>query len=70
MKEKITEEIEKEVEALREQTMPSLKDLRELIYNVRENVDHIYAPLFVTQGSLDTLLILNRQLLFMNNANR
>ena len=48
--------IEREVAALREQTMPSLPDLRELIYNVSENVEQIYSPLFVTQGTLDTVI--------------
>ena len=48
--------IEQEVAALRRQTMPSLSELRELIYEVRENVDHIYAPLFVVQGSLDDVI--------------
>ena len=33
-----------------------LTELRELIYDVRENVDHIYSPLFVTQGTLDTVI--------------
>lgn len=53
---KSKEVIEEEVEKLRGQTMPSLKDLRELIYDVRENVDHIYAPTLVTQGSLDDVI--------------
>lgn len=48
--------IEQEVASLRRQTMPSLSELRELIYEVRENVDHIYAPLFVVQGSLDDVI--------------
>ena len=30
--------------------MPSLADLRALIYDVRDHVDHIYAPLFVVQA--------------------
>ncbi|KXH79266.1 carboxylesterase [Sporosarcina sp. HYO08] len=53
---KDAEEIEKEVNALRDQTMPSLKDLRELVYTVRDHVDHIYAPLLVVQGSLDDVI--------------
>ena len=36
---------------------------------VREHVDHIYAPLFVTQGRKDKLLILILQTLFMNKQN-
>ena len=50
------ETIEKEMEALRQQEMPSLKELRELVYDVRDHVDHIYAPLFVVQGSLDNVI--------------
>jgi len=53
---KDAETIKQEVEALRGQSMPSLSELRELIYDVRENVDHIYAPIFVTQGSLDKVI--------------
>lgn len=53
---KDAETIKQEVEALRGQTMPSLTELSELIYDVRENVDHIYAPIFVTQGSLDKVI--------------
>ena len=48
--------IEEEVEALRGQTMPSLADLRALVYEVREHVDHIYAPTLVVQGSLDKVI--------------
>lgn len=50
------QQIEKDMEALQQQSMPSLADLRALIYDVREHIDHIYAPLFVTQGSLDDVI--------------
>ncbi len=53
---KSDEEIEREVEALREQTMPSLEDLRALVYDVRDHIDHIYAPLFVVQGTHDDVI--------------
>ena len=53
---KSEQEIEFDIEALRGQTMPSLKDLRELVYEVRDNIDHIYAPLFVVQGTLDEVI--------------
>ncbi|MBE1554863.1 alpha/beta hydrolase [Sporosarcina limicola] len=53
---KSNEEIEQEVQALKQQTMPSLKDLRTFIYDVRDHIDHIYAPLFVVQGSLDDVI--------------
>lgn len=48
--------IEKEVDALRGKTMPSLAELRELVYDVRDHVDHIYAPTMVVQGSLDDVI--------------
>src|SRR5699024_10375583 len=48
--------IEEEVDALRGKTMSSLADLRELVYEVREHVDHIYAPTMVVQGSLDDVI--------------
>ncbi len=48
--------IKAEVENLRGQTMPSLPDLRNLIYDVRDNIDHIYTPTFVTQGTLDRVI--------------
>ena len=48
--------IEQEVGSLRDQSMPSLQDLRELIYEVRDNIDHIYAPIYVAQGSLDDVI--------------
>lgn len=48
--------IEKEMEAFQERPMESLKDLQQLIQEVRGQVDHIYAPLFVAQGSLDDVI--------------
>lgn len=50
------QQIEKDMAVLQQQSMPSLADLRALIYDVRDHIDHIYAPLFVTQGSLDTVI--------------
>jgi carboxylesterase len=50
------QQIEKDMEVLQRQSMPSLADLRALIYDVREHIDHIYAPLFVAQGSLDKVI--------------
>ena len=48
--------IEKEVEVLKEQGMPSLNELSELVYDVREQVDHTYAPVFVVQGTEDDVI--------------
>lgn len=48
--------IEREIESLRKNNMPSLNELRELINDVRNEVSTIYAPLFVVQGRLDTVI--------------
>lgn len=48
--------IEEEMKAFQEQPMESLADLRALIGEVKEHVDHVYAPLFVAQGRLDTVI--------------
>ncbi|WP_438312448.1 alpha/beta hydrolase [Sporosarcina sp. FA9] len=53
---KSEEVIADEMKKLQLQEMPSLTDLRELVYDVRKNVDTIYAPLFVVQGSLDDVI--------------
>jgi len=53
---KTKEEIDQEVEAMKQRSMPSLTELRELIYEVREQVDHIYAPLFVVQATNDNVV--------------
>lgn len=53
---KSAEDIEKEVMLLRDEKMPSLKDLRSLVYDVRDHIDHTYAPLFVVQGTLDEVI--------------
>jgi len=50
------EDIESEVEALRAQNMPSLEELRSLVYDVRNHIDHIYAPLFVVQATEDDVI--------------
>lgn len=48
--------IEKEIEDLREHGMASLSDLRDLVQEVRDHADHVYAPAFVVQGSLDKVI--------------
>lgn len=53
---KNSEQIDDEVHLLKQQSMPSLDDLRSLVYDVKDHVDHIYAPLFVVQGSLDNVI--------------
>lgn len=49
-------EIEEEVEALRNQSMPSLVDLQQLIADVRKELDMIYAPTFVVQSVHDEVI--------------
>lgn len=48
--------IEEEMKKFQERPMESLQYLRELIQEVRGQVDHIYTPLFVVQGSLDDVI--------------
>lgn len=51
--------IEEEVEVLQKSSMESLPDLRSLVYDVREHVDHIYSPLLVVQGRQDSVIDTN-----------
>ncbi|XJZ26875.1 alpha/beta hydrolase [Bacillota bacterium Lsc_1132] len=51
---KSPEQIEKEMNAF--QPMNTLKALQELIADVREHVDHIYAPTFVVQARHDQMI--------------
>ncbi|MGX9135795.1 alpha/beta hydrolase [Rummeliibacillus sp. JY-2-4R] len=50
------EEAANSLETIKKQGMPSLQELREFVYDVREHVDEIYAPLFVVQGRLDKVI--------------
>lgn len=51
---KTTEEIEMEMKSFA--PMGTLRALQNLIADVRENVDHIYAPTFVAQARLDEII--------------
>lgn len=53
---KDTSIIEEEVEALQKTSMDSLPDLQNFVYDVRDHVDHVYAPLLVVQGLQDTVI--------------
>lgn len=53
---KTAEEIEKEVEAIRQKGMPSLPELQKLVSDVRAEVDLVYAPLFVVQAANDNII--------------
>lgn len=56
MEGKPPEQIESEVDALRNGSMVTLKALQGLITEVRENVDMIYAPTFVVQARNDHMI--------------
>jgi carboxylesterase len=56
MEGKSEDQIEAEVDALRNGSMLTLKALQELIKEVRENVDMIYAPTFVVQARNDHMI--------------
>ena len=53
---KTQEVIEQEMDRFAGKPMNTLKALQELITDVRENVDHIYAPTFVVQGRHDDVI--------------
>jgi carboxylesterase len=56
MEGKPAEQIEAEVKELEKSTMVTLKALQDLIKEVRENVDMIYAPTFVVQARHDHII--------------
>ncbi|ANU25907.1 alpha/beta hydrolase [Planococcus versutus] len=56
---KSEELIEEEMKVFQEKPMDSLADLRALVADVKAHVDHVYAPLFVVQGRLDTVIDIN-----------
>lgn len=53
---KTPEQIENEMEEFAKTPMNTLKALQELISDVRENVDMVYAPTFVVQGRHDHMI--------------
>lgn len=61
-------DIEREIEALRAQNMPSLEELRALVYDVRNHIDHIYAPLFVVQATHDDVIDTDSANVIYDNA--
>ncbi len=48
--------IEKEIEAFKKTPMNTLHALQNLVQDVREHIDHIYAPVFVVQARLDNMI--------------
>jgi carboxylesterase len=53
---KSEEQIEKEIEEFKKTPMNTLKELQELIADVREHVDEVYAPVFVVQARHDEMI--------------
>lgn len=53
---KTDEQIELELQAIRQQGMPSLKDLQKLVDDVYREIDMIYAPIFVVQATKDDVI--------------
>lgn len=53
---KSSEQIEQEMEEFKQTPMNTLKSLQELIAEVRNSVDMIYAPTFVVQGRQDHMI--------------
>lgn len=53
---KTADDIEKEVEAIRQKGMPSLPELQKLVSDVRAEVDLVYSPLFVVQATNDNII--------------
>ncbi|MED4046712.1 alpha/beta hydrolase, partial [Priestia aryabhattai] len=51
-----SEQIEQEMEEFKQTPMNTLKSLQELIAEVRNSVDMIYAPTFVVQGRHDHMI--------------
>lgn len=53
---KTEEQIEEEMDLFKETPMETLKDLQNLIAEVRDHIDLIYAPTFVVQARLDKMV--------------
>ncbi len=53
---KTKDQIEAEMEQFQKTPMKTLKDLQQLIADVRQNVDQIYAPTFVVQARHDNMV--------------
>ena len=50
------QEIELEIEAIKQKGMASLPELQQLIYDVRETIDLLYAPILVIQARNDKVI--------------
>lgn len=61
-------QIENEITAIVDQGMPSLKDLQQLIVDVREELDFIYSPLLVVQSKNDEVIEPNSAHIIYDNV--
>nr|WP_295974330.1 carboxylesterase [uncultured Bacillus sp.] len=68
MEGKAEEQIEWEMELFQQTPMKTLKSLQNLIADVREHIDLIYAPLFVVQARHDKMINTNSANIFYNEA--
>ena len=53
---KNADEIEREIEKMKETGMASLRDLQQLIISVRDEIDMLYTPIFVVQSRNDRVI--------------
>jgi len=53
---KLDSQIDEEILLIMEQGMPSLQELREFIARTRQEIDMIYAPIFVVQATNDEVI--------------
>ena len=53
---KSADEIEQEIENIKEKGMPSLKNLQQFVVSMREEIDMLYAPIFVVQSRNDRVI--------------
>lgn len=65
---KTNEVIEKEMKAIQNEPLKTLEELRGLISEVREQIDLIYAPLFVIQGRHDHMINTDSANIIYNKA--
>ncbi|MEO4054495.1 carboxylesterase [Solibacillus sp. CAU 1738] len=61
-------QIETELQAIREQGMPSLTALQQLVQNVHSEIDLIYAPIFVVQATHDAVINANSANMIYNGV--
>ncbi|MBM7690993.1 carboxylesterase [Peribacillus deserti] len=65
---KSQDQIEKEMQEFSKTPMDTLKALQDLIADVRNHVDHIYAPLFVVQARNDHMINTDSANIIYNSA--